>query len=159
LSSQTTGANEYFSKTISLKSALFFFVAMFLLYFILFLSVKSAFPLHLLWKKHGPSEKLQQICLHTGRMTNRCRFIEGVLSRSGRLFHNPRRRLRKHYTASALPANRWGVMPTTDAEGPALSLRNGGKRRALRSSHRVDGRAAWSARHFHHGECALAAAH
>jgi hypothetical protein len=89
LSSQTTGANEYFSKTISWKFALFFFVAMFLLYFILFLSVKSAFPLHSLQKKHGPSEKLQQICLHTGRMANRCRFIEGVLSRSGRLFSQP----------------------------------------------------------------------
>ncbi|UNK44743.1 hypothetical protein [Arthrobacter sulfonylureivorans] len=77
MSSQTTGANEYFSKRISLKSALFFFVAMFLLYFILFLSVKSAFPLHSLQKKLGPSEKLQQICLHTGRMTNRCRFSKG----------------------------------------------------------------------------------
>ncbi|MGM0929536.1 MAG: hypothetical protein ACQEXN_07495 [Actinomycetota bacterium] len=55
-------------------------------------------------------------------MTNRCRFIEGVLSRSGRLFHNPRRRLRKHYTALAAPANRWSVMPATDAEGPAVAL-------------------------------------
>jgi hypothetical protein len=128
-----------------------FFAAMFLLYFILFLSVKSAFPLHSLQKKHGPSEKLQQICLRTGRMTNRCRFIEGVLSRSGRLFHNLRRRLRKHYTAPTRPANRWSVMPATDAEGPAVGLRNGGKQRALRSSRRIDGRAASSARHFHHG--------